>query len=196
MKYFYNKSSLLFFLIFLAVIDHHILSLPTKSKKKLTKNAITHCVTQYTKWNISGWKDNELKYFDRHPVKCPKSYLLKFFKMQIDKKLNIEKSESTNVTRMRFKYTCCKVKVYSCEWSKTKFVKSANAYKLAKIKPKCKCNKVLKEFRFVTKFQQPGYHIVLSFQALDWHCKIKTLKLILLQGLTTHVLIQNLKPER
>jgi len=162
MKYFLNKS-LLFFLIFLAVIDHLIQSLPTKSKKKKYQNGITQCVTQYTKWNISGWKDNELKYFDRHPVRCPKNHLLK------------------EVTRMRFKYTCCKVKVYSCEWFKTNFVKSVNAYKLAKIKPNCKCNKVLKEFMFVTKFQQPGYknpktHV--KYRCCSFHYKkLKTFKI-------------------
>ena len=130
-------------------------NLPKLSKSKNKTNV--NCITRYTRWNISGWKDNELKYFDLHPVSCPKNSLLRFIKLELDKKLNKKPTDTADVTRMRFKYSCCKTKAYSCLWFKSKPIKSGNAYRLRKIVPKCKCDKVLKSFRFITKFKQPGY---------------------------------------
>jgi len=116
------------------------------------------CLSRHTKWNVAGWEDSdELKYFDRHHIKCPKNYLLKYVKMELDQKLSHDHDENETVTRMRFGYTCCKTKVYSCDLMKTKPIKTGNAYQLHKMLPKCKCNKAIKSFRFKTKFRQPGH---------------------------------------
>ena len=169
MKYF--LKSLIIFLIVLIMIDYSLTAVPTDKKESKSKKVVKpkkvkpkkkktkkngRCLTLKTKWNVSGWKDNELKYFSRHLVKCPNDRLLTFVKLQLDKKLTHEESKTAEVTRMRFKFTCCKTRVYSCKWFRSKPVKSGNAYKLNKIIPKCKCNKVLRAFRFVTKFKQPG----------------------------------------
>ena len=150
----YTTRSLILFLVALIIISNCVEIEKKKGKKSKNKG---RCITKHTRWNISGWKDNEMKYFDRHQVKCPKNRLLRFVKLQLDKKLSHEKAKLNTITRMRFKYSCCKTRVYSCKWMKTKPVKSGNAYRLNKIAPKCKCNKVLKGFKFVTKFQQPGF---------------------------------------
>jgi len=86
---------------------------------------------------------------------CPQKHLLKLVKLQIDKKI-IHKKEKVDSTRMRFKFVCCKARVYSCKWYTSKPAKTGSTYSLTKIAPSCKCNKALSSFRFITKYKQPG----------------------------------------
>jgi len=86
---------------------------------------------------------------------CPHKHLLKLVKLQIDKKI-IHKKEKVDSTRMRFKFVCCKARVYSCKWYTSKPAKTGSTYSLTKIAPSCKCNKALSSFRFITKYKQPG----------------------------------------
>ena len=177
--------SLILFLIALIIINNCTelaKKKDKKSKKKSKKNS--RCITKHTRWNISGFKDDELKYFDRHQVNCPKNRLLTFVKLQLDKKLSHEKAKTNVITKMRFKYTCCKTRVYSCRWIKTKPVKTGNAYTLNKLAPACKCNKVLKGFKIVTKFKQPGLRFPkthIKYECCSFHYKrlkkFKTMKM-------------------
>ena len=120
------------------------------SKKLKDKN----CKLFATKWSIAGWNDNEIKYFHKHNVRCPKNNALKYFRLFTNsKRAKLQRGSYS----MRFKFICCKIKTHNCEKKITKSITGTNTYTLARIGDvKCGCEKVFTGFHIMTKFDNFG----------------------------------------
>jgi hypothetical protein len=121
-------------------------------KKKRLKEK--NCKLFSTKWSVAGWNDNEIKYFHKHQVKCPKNHALKYFRLFTNnKRAKFQRGSHS----MRFKYICCKIKTFDCETKVSKKIIGTNLYTLARIgKVNCPCEKVFSSFHIITRFDSFG----------------------------------------
>ena len=129
---------------------------PGKSnhRKRRRQTKPKQCKLFATKWGVSGWNDNEIKYFNKHQIKCPKNYALKYVRLFTDKKrAKIQKGAWS----MRFKFICCKIKAINCVKKNTKYVAASNSFTLARIgKVDCGCEKVITKYHIQVKYDQYG----------------------------------------
>jgi len=124
-----------------------------------------NCKLFATNWSIAGWNDNEIKYFQKHHVKCPDNYALKYFRLfTSSKRAKLQRGSDS----MRFKYICCKIKTLNCEKKVSKTIIGTNIYTLARIgKVKCGCDKVFTEFLISTQFDSAGKNPQTN---ISYHC--------------------------
>ena len=113
-----------------------------------------NCKLFSTKWSVAGWNDNEIKYFHKHQVRCPKNHALKYFRLfSTNKRAKFQRGSHS----MRFKYICCKIKTFDCETKVSKQIIGTNLYTLARIGDvKCSCEKVFNSFHIITRFDNFG----------------------------------------
>lgn len=137
--------------------ERKILLNPSEDPKNIIKNkklAKKNCKLFSTNWSVAGWNDNEIKYFHKHPIRCPRNHALKYFRLFTNNKRAKFQRGSFS---MRFKYICCKIKTIDCEKKVSKSISGTNLYTLARIgNVKCGCEKVLRGFQIRTQFDNYG----------------------------------------
>lgn len=119
----------------------------TKSPSKQNE-----CRLFATKWSVAGWNDNEFKYLNNHPIRCPKNYALKYVRLFSDKS---RAKFNRGAWSMRFKFICCRIKAINCEQKASKTQLTTNSYTLARIgNIKCGCEKVMTSIHIQTFFDK------------------------------------------